>query len=195
MEVKTEQTSQRLRILSWNVNSIRALVPRLPDPAGDGDAAMNAKGLSSGSDWGCRLSRFMSNYDIVCFQETKLSSQDHVCNEAMALASVDGWSGFWAFPAAGQKKGWSGVVTFVRKGIVVSDASAKFGSFEPVSATAAEKDPKGYSMDEYNAEGRVVMTDHVDFVLFNVYFPNGRGNTRTEYVESELCRCHFSVVY
>jgi exonuclease III len=43
----------------------------------------------------------------------------------------------------------------------------------PFSPLAAEADCLGHSSDsELNCEGRLVVTDHGAFVLFNVYVPN-----------------------
>jgi exodeoxyribonuclease-3 len=33
---------------------------------------------------------------------------------------------------------------------------------------------KGFSIGKFDAEGRVLMTEHDDFILFNIYFPNGK---------------------
>src|SRR5690606_29499820 len=32
---------------------------------------------------------------------------------------------------------------------------------------------KGIAVEQYDTEGRFVITDHTDFLLYNVYFPNG----------------------
>jgi exodeoxyribonuclease-3 len=50
-------------------------------------------------------------------------------------------------------KGWSGVTTYCKKGLT-QDAKNSFG------------------IKKFDDEGRIVMTDHGTFVLFNVYFPN-----------------------
>jgi exodeoxyribonuclease-3 len=56
--------------------------------------------------------------------------------------------------------GYSGVATYVRKGLTRSVHTNVFGN------------------PEYDGEGRVIQSDHGSFVLFNVYFPNSR---RIEY--------------
>lgn len=38
-----------------------------------------------------------------------------------------------------------------------------------------------FGKDEYDDEGRIIMTDHINFILFNVYFPNSRNGTRLSY--------------
>jgi exodeoxyribonuclease-3 len=32
----------------------------------------------------------------------------------------------------------------------------------------------GFGIDEFDREGRILIADYVDFVLFNIYFPNGK---------------------
>ena len=58
--------------------------------------------------------------------------------------------GYWSFA---DRKGYSGVVTFVKGGI-------KGVSY-------------GIGIRKFDDEGRFVITDHGNFVLFNIYFPNG----------------------
>ncbi len=60
------------------------------------------------------------------------------------------WRGYWSFA---DRKGYSGVVTFVKGGI-------KGVSY-------------GIGIRKFDDEGRFVITDHGDFILFNIYFPNG----------------------
>ncbi|KAI9197434.1 Endonuclease/exonuclease/phosphatase [Polychytrium aggregatum] len=98
--------------------------------------------------------------DIVCFQETKVSGLDDLA-DSRELIEVPGYDSFWSFSK--KRKGWSGVVTYAKKG----------------STLAASE---GFGDDDFNDEGRCVMTDHGDFVLFNVYFVNGgRGEERLQY--------------
>lgn len=127
-----------MNLLSWNVNGLRAIVPKLEQ----------------------KLEAFFASYsaDIVCFQETKINSFNWLDDD---LSHVNGYESFWAFPK--RRKGWSGVVTYCKKGLTI-DAKNSFG------------------VRKFDEEGRVVMTDHQTFVLFNVYFPNaGRGEERLKY--------------
>jgi len=71
-----------------------------------------------------------------------------------AILHVPGYESFWGFCKV--KKGYSGVVTYVRKGLTYAATNTIF-------------DKK-----ELDDEGRVVLTDHNDFILLNVYFPNAR---------------------
>jgi exodeoxyribonuclease-3 len=124
--IATESQAQfpKLKILSLNVNSLRMFPKRL----------------------GTSLQEWMNtqNADIVCLQETKLSNID----QAIAIQGYDGY-----FSISQTKKGYSGVATYVRKGLQCSNVQENFGSTT-------------------NNEGRVLYSDHGQFVLFNVYVPN-----------------------
>ncbi|GET93624.1 endonuclease/exonuclease protein-like protein [Leishmania tarentolae] len=72
---------------------------------------------------------------------------------------IDGWESFWSLSGK-QHRGFNGVVTFARKGITW------------------RCDSKPFAEDEFNEEGRAVVTHHSAFVLVNVYVPNARGGTR-----------------
>lgn len=75
--------------------------------------------------------------------------------------TVPGFDAFYSFSR--QRKGWSGVATYVRQGCTVS----------------AVEDLQDIRTD---GEGRVLLTDHGRFILLNIYFPNaGRGPERLEY--------------
>ncbi len=84
--------------------------------------------------------------DIFCVQETK-AHIDQVEDEAKHL----GYKHFYWSSAV--RKGYSGVATFTND--------------EPLSSSM------GWGQVEYSSEGRIVITDHGPFVLYNIYFPNG----------------------
>jgi exonuclease III len=117
-----------LTILNWNINGLRSISMR----------ANPLPGLFA--QYGA---------DIVCFQETKISSWEDVSREH---AFVPGYEAFFSFSRA--RKGWSGVATYVREGCTVS----------------AREDLDDPALD---GEGRIILTDHGKFCLANVYFPNG----------------------
>ncbi|KAG5465849.1 hypothetical protein CUR178_00564 [Leishmania enriettii] len=72
---------------------------------------------------------------------------------------IDGWESFWSFSGK-QHRGFNGVVTFARKGLTW------------------RCDSRPFPQDEFNEEGRAVVTHHSAFVLVNVYVPNARGGAR-----------------
>jgi len=87
---------------------------------------------------------YTHNSDIVCLQETKLSNID----QAM---TVHGYNAYYSISQT--KKGYSGVATYVKHGLQCTNVQENFGS-------------------TLTNEGRVLCSDHGEFVLFNVYVPN-----------------------
>lgn len=101
------------------------------------------------------------NPDILCVQETKA----HVDQIEGDLRTPGGLKGTWA---SAIKKGYSGVATFVR-----NDAPC-------------ELQPK-IGIEVYDNEGRVVVSDHGAFLLYNIYFPNGAsGKERHDFKQKFL---------
>ena len=87
--------------------------------------------------------------DIFCLQETK-AHPDQLLEE---LKNVLGYQAYFAYPSL--KKGYSGVAIY--------------------SKIKPEKIEYGINRPEFDQEGRVIGAYYKDFVLFNVYFPNGGG--------------------
>lgn len=85
--------------------------------------------------------------DVLCLQETKAWPSQL----SYELLEGHGYHTHWA---NAEKKGYSGVATFSRK--------------PPLSAHS------GLGIERFDSEGRVVVTDHGEFLLYNVYFPNGQ---------------------
>lgn len=85
--------------------------------------------------------------DILCLQETKAWPEQL----SPALLEEHGYQVAWH---SAEKKGYSSVATFFRK--------------PPVAVH------KGLGVELYDREGRVLISEHPDFVLFNIYFPNGQ---------------------
>ena len=85
--------------------------------------------------------------DVLCLQETKAHPEQCEPSILNLLSPFNAW-------ASAQKKGYSGVATF---------------------STALPKSHQiGLGIEEFDSEGRVVVTDHGDFLLYNIYFPNGQ---------------------
>ncbi|MCP4755147.1 MAG: exodeoxyribonuclease III [Proteobacteria bacterium] len=94
--------------------------------------------------------------DILAIQETKL--QEHQRTEDMI--HIDGYRSYWSYSSV--KKGYSGVAVYTR--------------LEP------EKVDYGIGIDRFDHEGRIIETTYKDFILFNVYFPNGqKDDERLQY--------------
>ena len=121
-----------LRLLSWNVNGIRAI---------------QKKGFLGWLE--------KESPDILCLQETKA----HVEQLTKELINPNGYETYWS---SGEKKGYSGVALYTKA--------------EP------KKTETGFDIKKYDSEGRILITDYDDFILFNIYFPNGqRDQERLNY--------------
>jgi exodeoxyribonuclease-3 len=116
----------QLRILSWNVNGLRAVYK---------------KGFL---DW---LQR--ERPDVLCLQETKATAEQLPAG----LREVEG---YYAHFSSADRKGYSGVGLYTR--------------LEPKEVR------DGFGVKRFDAEGRTQVADFGDFLLFNVYFPNGKAS-------------------
>ncbi len=114
------------KIISWNVNGIRAV---------------HKKGAL---DW------FLKDQpNILCLQETK-ANEEQVPKELINI------EGYYKYFSSAKKKGYSGVGIFTSK--------------EPV------KIEKGFGINKFDSEGRILIAHYEKFVLFNIYFPNGKAS-------------------
>jgi exodeoxyribonuclease-3 len=117
---------KKFRILSWNVNGIRAA---------------QKKGFIS---W-----LLKENPDILCIQETKA----HINQLDEELVKPNGYKTFWS---SAERKGYSGVATYTKT--------------DPVDTK------NGFGIKKFDNEGRTLIHEYKDFILFNIYFPNGQMN-------------------
>ena len=93
--------------------------------------------------------------DILCLQETKA----HVDQLTSEILADHGYHTYWH---SGERRGYSGVATFCKE--------------EPLYVQ------EGLGIERYDAEGRVLVTEHENFLLYNIYFPNGqKDNERLQY--------------
>jgi exodeoxyribonuclease III len=86
--------------------------------------------------------------DVLCLQETKATLEQIGEQDTRRIEEL-GYHAYW-HPA--RKAGYSGVATLSRKPALFATHGLAF-----------ERE-----------EGRVLVTEHGDFTLYNVYFPNGR---------------------
>ena len=115
----------KVRILSWNVNGIRAAYK---------------KGLLN---WFSK-----EKPDILCVQETK-AVKEQLSDD---LINVDGYASYFS---SAERKGYSGTATYTK--------------INPV------KIENGIGIKKFDSEGRFLVTVFDEFVLFNIYFPNGKA--------------------
>ncbi len=85
--------------------------------------------------------------DILCIQETK--AHEEQLNDK--LINIDGYKSFFN---SGERKGYSGTAVYYKK--------------EP------NKIWTGLPDERFNNEGRTINMEYDDFVLMNIYFPNGK---------------------
>ena len=137
-------SKKNLKIVSWNVNGIRACIK------------------NGFWDWYDR-----SSADIVCLQEAKITDKDFQKikddHELTPLISTE-HTLFGSAPAkrpcpiyyalaCAEKPGYSGVLI--------------------LSKTKPNKVEIGLGEEKFDREGRVVVAHYDNFILFNCYFPNG----------------------
>lgn len=103
--------------------------------------------------------------DVLGVQETKA----HPSQLSEGLLRPEGYHTFWA--SSEVKKGYSGVAIFTKE--------------KPISHQI------GMGIEQFDQEGRVVSVEFSDFILLNIYFPNGKAssdrlNYKLEFYESFL---------
>ncbi len=96
---------------------------------------------------------------VLCLQESKAHPSD-VDSE---LRNPFGRHSYWSFA---DRKGYSGTVTFLKQ--------------KPKNVA------HGIGIKKFDCEGRIVMTDLDDFLLFNVYFPNGAQTEKRHLFKQEF---------
>jgi exodeoxyribonuclease-3 len=87
--------------------------------------------------------------DILCLQETKADEEQL----PSGLRQVEGYNAYFS---SGERKGYSGVALYTKT--------------EPDQVT------RGFGIDAFDKEGRIIIADYRDFVLVNIYYPNGRSS-------------------
>ncbi|MDQ3142942.1 MAG: exodeoxyribonuclease III [Bacteroidota bacterium] len=121
-----------MKVVSYNINGLRAGIQ---------------KGL---------LEWIKSNdFDVICFQEIKMSSDQ----ADLELFSSLGYLAYWH---SAEKKGYSGVLT--------------------LSKTKPDAVTIGCNIKHYDSEGRFIRIDFPNWSLLNCYFPSGTtGEERHEF--------------
>ncbi len=89
--------------------------------------------------------------DILAIQEIRAQPEQL----SDGLINIDGYYSFWN---SGQKKGYSGVAVYSRN--------------KPLAVT------RGFGLEEFDREGRVITLEFNNFYLVNVYFPNSGGELK-----------------
>ncbi len=122
----------------------------------------NVNGIRACSQKGLFSYLRQQDPDFLCLQETKA----HPDQLDESFIHPEGRESFWS---SAQRKGYSGVVTFAKQ--------------------PPEEVNYGIGVRKFDTEGRFVITEHRDFSLYNVYFPNGgSGEERHEFKQEFLSR-------
>jgi len=87
--------------------------------------------------------------DILCLQETK-ATEDQLPPEIRTA-----W-GYHVYFSSAEKKGYSGVAIISK----IKPQSLEYG----------------FGIEEFDREGRILIADYGEFVLLNIYFPNGKAS-------------------
>ena len=119
----------------------------------------NVNGIRASAEKGFLAFLEREDPDILCIQESKA----HIADVEKHLIRPLGRFSYWS---SADRKGYSGTVTFVRK---------------PAKAMR-----DGIGIKKFDHEGRFVVTDHGDFILFNVYFPNGSNTPARHWFKQEF---------
>lgn len=85
--------------------------------------------------------------DILCIQETKLQ-------EAQVPEDIKNLKGYYTYFTSALRKGYSGV------GLVTKEKPDTI--------------KRGFGIKKFDIEGRTIIADYGKFILFNIYFPNGK---------------------
>lgn len=118
----------------------------------------NVNGIRAAERKGFLEWLYHHQYSVVCLQETKISHPDQL---SKSLAQPDGY--FAYFHCATEKKGYSGTAVYTRE--EPFEVRTFFGADSLLSR-----------------EGRMMELHFRDFVLLNIYFPNGgSGEERLRY--------------
>nr|CCA15278.1 DNA(apurinic or apyrimidinic site) lyase putative [Albugo laibachii Nc14] len=150
----------KAKIVSWNVNGLRAILQRDKVKLNDFLHALQAS--------------------IICFQETKLTRSE--LDEE--LACPKDFDAFYSHCRV--RNGYSGVVTFVRSDLPTIAAEEGLTGMWTRKDTIGhvnmgDAEIPSQMLSELESEGRSVITDHGAFILINVYCPAIRNEERLEY--------------
>jgi len=115
-----------MRLLSWNVNGLRAVYKK------------------NFLDW-----FDAQQADIYCLQETK----SHKNQLPEKLIERPGYESYFA---QAERKGYSGAAVWTKE--------------KPTNVSYELGIPR------FDSEGRLIQVEYPDFILFNVYFPNGKAS-------------------
>jgi len=127
----------------------------------------NVNGIRAGYKKGLLDWFKQENPDMLCLQETK-AHPDQLVDE---LKNVEGYKSYFS---SAEKKGYSGVVIYTKR--------------KPLNVQ------HGIGTKKFDSEGRFIITEFEEFILFNIYFPNGKASSdrlqyKMDFYDSFLKHC------
>ncbi|CAM9651336.1 unnamed protein product [Chrysoparadoxa australica] len=169
--VPTSSKCRPVKLLSWNVNSIRALLKNFPNAL---TSLVNAE-----------------DPDLLCIQETKIQEK-HEKEFESALVSLGYTS---CFSSSTKKLGYAGTAIFYKAGLEEggqgkSKGQKKINSFftssKPTKSGAAPLPvlniTYGINKEEHDGEGRAITVEYEKFYVVALYTPNsGQGLKKLDY--------------
>lgn len=126
----------------------------------------NVNGIRSIAKKG--LHEFIANEspDILCLQETKIQHDQLIKEDIFNAKLLD--QPYTYFKSAASKKGYSGVLTLIKDSHLTDE----------IQQTVQY----GIANEQIDSEGRFVISDHGDFLLYNLYIPSGTsGEVRQDF--------------
>lgn len=106
----------------------------------------NVNGIRAAAKKGFQESLISFDADVICLQETKIQPD----RLTFDLTEVGGYRSIFH---SAERKGYSGTAVYTR--------------VEPLGVSY------GIGEDRFDREGRTIELDFGDFILYNIYFPNG----------------------
>ncbi|MGH4052966.1 MAG: exodeoxyribonuclease III [Clostridium sp.] len=105
--------------------------------------------------------------EILCIQETKIQ-------ENQIVSQLKNIEGYYSYFSCAEKKGYSGVAIYTKQ--------------KPLSVNY------GIGIEKFDSEGRILIAEYEEFILFSIYFPNGqkdedRLNYKMEFYDELLAYC------
>jgi exodeoxyribonuclease-3 len=107
----------------------------------------NVNGMRAVAKKGAIEWMMQEDLDILCVQESKVQEKQLDLEIREPLGFRSSWH-------SAQRKGYSGVGTYYRK--------------------FPQKEQKTIGIEEFDNEGRILISKYPEFTLLNVYFPNGK---------------------
>jgi exodeoxyribonuclease-3 len=160
-----QQQQKLLRVLSWNVNGLRAAIKKNPTLLRE-------------------LREKANGFDVLCLQETKLQ-HSHVEEVSSALLVGENARHGICFSCSTARKGYSGVATMVVASSFSNSSKQPVTFREGFHENALERasfektEANVEAFDLFNREGRLITCELEKAVVVNTYVPNsGEGLKR-----------------